>query len=450
VSVMDSSYKPTPPPGFAANNSGNFGAQAIGVVGAAPVSIGIKKVSSDEPPTSTGITPEERKFLHRKSHSVTDLVHEYERKSSPKVAEATMGQTVALNKQMSASKELTTTISKPVDLSAIPSDNLLTEYKQKCENLEKRVDELEKLTSKLINEGQLWRYRAKRNKALYVQIFKALAEEGITVQVEGDRAELSDDDEVISVDSPRSFDEKRSLEERPLLQPTETADIVEQWFSPKSPKSATSRAHKSSTVGRSHGKPNDLDAMALSYATMKQKKVSKADMKLDPGEPSVTASATVVSAQEDELPENGANLNEDDLALAVVAENLRQTRNNLPKVSGYLQKKSPTMLRGWQKRFFWVKDFKLFYAPNEVDTNSIVEDEKMTEKGWNAISLVTVHSISAKSEDGEFQIRARDPRTGQMRNYGLKADSNSERDRWVRDLNTHRDHLLTTLRWAGA
>eukprot|EP00475_Leptophrys_vorax_P025345 TRINITY_DN35515_c0_g2_i1.p1 TRINITY_DN35515_c0_g2~~TRINITY_DN35515_c0_g2_i1.p1 ORF type:complete len:618 (-),score=178.08 TRINITY_DN35515_c0_g2_i1:739-2592(-) len=331
------------------------------------------------------------------------------------------------------------------------------DYRSKCEILEKKLEEFELVTNKLINEGQLWRYRANRNKALYIQVLRALAEEGIAVKVEGDKAEFSDED---VPDSPKMYDEKRlvknqsgSLDEQQPFLKGESKEMIDKWMNGgKADRSrGASRAHKASTVGRA-GKPVEFDALAAGgvsgvYGTARGPKKSTF---MDREKDQENSTSAPNSPQEDELPEEVPH--EDDLALAVIAENLKQNKDSLPELKGYLQKKSPTMLRGWQKRYFWVKDFKLFYAPTEVEMNSI-DEEKMSEKlGWNSISLVTVHSISAKpdSADGEFNIRARDPRTGQMRNYVLKADTNIDRDRWVRGLNTHRDHLLSTLRWAGA
>jgi hypothetical protein len=355
---------------------------------------------------------------------------------------------------------------------ASDSSTHVCDYRTRCEALEKRLEESEQLTNKLLNEGQLWRYRANRNKALYIQILKALAEEGINVKVEGDKADFSDEE--TGADSPKeTHEEKRlnkaqsgSLEDQPFLK-GESKEAIDRWINGGGGKvdsvgkvdrsRGNSRAHQASTVGRSHGKPAEFDALAAGgvYGTVRGtvKKSNTGVEKTVTQEVENSVSAVPLSpssVQDDELPEGQQA--EDDLALAVIAENLKQTKDSLPDVKGYLQKKSPTMLRGWQKRYFWVKDFKLFYAPTEVDMNT-VDEEKMSEKlGWNSISLVTVHSISAKpdSTDGEFIIRARDPRTGQMRNYVMKADSNGDRDKWVRDLNTHRDHLLSTLRWAGA
>eukprot|EP00475_Leptophrys_vorax_P046289 TRINITY_DN9893_c0_g1_i1.p1 TRINITY_DN9893_c0_g1~~TRINITY_DN9893_c0_g1_i1.p1 ORF type:complete len:566 (+),score=110.77 TRINITY_DN9893_c0_g1_i1:36-1700(+) len=456
---------------------------SVGVVGV-PVSVEALKpaplgpgdhsssVRKFVPEVKVELAGDHRKSLHRKAHSVSDLVELYERNSSPSPKPA--GGTDVLRASPSSSlspprSKQQMFLTQPTKAFHIPANAtpevIISEYQKQCETLTKRVEELEQATSRLINEGQMWRYRANRNKALYVQILRALADEGISVQVEGDRADFSDEE---FPDSPRSVaDEKKYsgpagpfLEDQPLLTTkVDTAELdASSWLG--APVKTPSSRVKAATMGRSARAP-ELDLMNAStniYGTMKSKKSPRPESTPNPnpnhkeskeGKENII-SPNPVSVQEDELPENGVT-NEDDLALAVVAENLRQTKDNLPKVHGFLQKKSPTILRGWQKRFFWVKDFKLYYAPNEVDTNTIVEEEKMNaEKGWNAISLVTIQTISSRPDDGEFQIRARDPRTGQMRNYVLKADSMNDRDRWVRDLNTHRDHLMSTLRWAGA
>jgi hypothetical protein len=163
--------------------------------------------------------------------------------------------------------------------------------------------------------------------------------------------------------------------------------------------------------------------------------------------PSATSTST-----SDILPEENL-VSDDELAQKLITENVEAARKNLPALSGILLKRSPNMLRQWQKRHFWVRDFKLYYSHNEVKSGKFDEEKLSQDKKSVSISLVTVHSITEKpdSEDStEFQVRARDPRNGQMRTYILKAESVSDRDRWVRGLNAHRDCLMSTLRWASS
>ena len=85
------------------------------------------------------------------------------------------------------------------------------------------------------------------------------------------------------------------------------------------------------------------------------------------------------------------------------------------KYQGYLQKKSPSLFGGWQKRFFKVLDGKVIvYFEKEND-----------QKAKGTIKLDEISDPEA-TEDKVFKF------TLEQRDFILKAESNEERDNWVK------------------
>jgi hypothetical protein len=109
------------------------------------------------------------------------------------------------------------------------------------------------------------------------------------------------------------------------------------------------------------------------------------------------------------------------------------------------------LLRGWQRRFFFIADYKLLYIKDETIPGELTAQQMAEKSLLNTISLLVMQDIVIKSDSPQFQfeISARDPRTGTLRSYLLRADTAVERERWVNGLNAHREHLLSTLRWAS-
>lgn len=92
-------------------------------------------------------------------------------------------------------------------------------------------------------------------------------------------------------------------------------------------------------------------------------------------------------------------------------------------LKGYLKKKSPNFLKGWQKRLFAVrckKGFYLSYGKDESDLKGVLEIGKM-------------NTIKPKGKN-EFDIEYDGQRT-----FELRADNTTERDNWVKSLNFLRD-----------
>lgn len=280
----------------------------------------------------------------------------------------------------------------------------LIELTQVSDKLRDHNLELKLEIDSLAQELKKWKLRAFKSLSLFKQLTAELRHAGVEVEIENIE-ELFEDDQFFTQGKLTD-----SLKSNPV-------DV------------------------RPEG--NDLNSVDCQDA--KLEKVSASDQK-QPN--NVNLSTTLSSIEKAISKVSVAEETEDDLAAAIVAENLLRTKTSLPIVSGFLQKRSPSVLRGWQRRYFFLRDYNLYYSQNEVESESNWDETSLDKDVLNVISLVVVQSIAAKNEPTVFEIKARDPRTGQMRTYILKADTLNDRDRWVRDLNTHREHLLSTLRWS--
>eukprot|EP00484_Ammonia_sp_Unknown_P011213 CAMPEP_0197075134 /NCGR_PEP_ID=MMETSP1384-20130603/211455_1 /TAXON_ID=29189 /ORGANISM="Ammonia sp." /LENGTH=1305 /DNA_ID=CAMNT_0042513977 /DNA_START=28 /DNA_END=3946 /DNA_ORIENTATION=- len=137
------------------------------------------------------------------------------------------------------------------------------------------------------------------------------------------------------------------------------------------------------------------------------------------------------------------------MAQNLLSRELADKEAGLPDLEGFLQKKSPTFGRGWQKRWVIVREYNIFYGRQKCDIKDI-QDKAQTKKFLNAIPLLVVQYIVATdhSRSGtKFEIVARDPRTGDRRHYQWKAASREECDKWVHGLNTHKKLLAARLQF---
>ena len=94
------------------------------------------------------------------------------------------------------------------------------------------------------------------------------------------------------------------------------------------------------------------------------------------------------------------------------------------KYKGFLKKKSPSLFGGWQKRYFRILDGKVMvYSEKENDP-----------KPKGHVKLEQISKAEA-TEDKIFKFTLDD------RDFILQAESNEERDKWIKVLN----HLLLKL-----
>ncbi len=57
------------------------------------------------------------------------------------------------------------------------------------------------------------------------------------------------------------------------------------------------------------------------------------------------------------------------------------------------------------------------------------------------------HAQKTKDETVQFDVEARDSKTGDVRKYKFRAKTTAERDRWIDGISAHRDHMLKVLRF---
>ncbi|MES1915444.1 MAG: hypothetical protein MHM6MM_007388, partial [Cercozoa sp. M6MM] len=81
---------------------------------------------------------------------------------------------------------------------------------------------------------------------------------------------------------------------------------------------------------------------------------------------------------------------EEERALLAHAQDLLDAQEFLPELRGWLLKKSPRKLAGWQKRWVAVSQYNVFYSPREVE---ILTASDGVEFGCNCIPLMVVERI---------------------------------------------------------
>ena len=136
----------------------------------------------------------------------------------------------------------------------------------------------------------------------------------------------------------------------------------------------------------------------------------------------------------------------------------------LPILAAWLEKKSPSLLAGWQRRYVAVADQKIWYWSEKFDT-PVKEPAEI-----NSVPLFAVRSIAVvvrsrcvhfrflcfsnrclhpqgEKHETLFDVEARDSKTGDIRQYKFRAQSVVERDAWVRGLQAHQEHMLKVLRF---
>lgn len=100
---------------------------------------------------------------------------------------------------------------------------------------------------------------------------------------------------------------------------------------------------------------------------------------------------------------------------------------NYKIMRGYLKKKSPTLLKGFQKRFFMIVD----------DGNILAwcDDESVSAKPKGSIDIREIEGIKRVSST-DFEIKYGG------RSFVLRAENESDRERWIKGLNALQNYLL--------
>ena len=99
---------------------------------------------------------------------------------------------------------------------------------------------------------------------------------------------------------------------------------------------------------------------------------------------------------------------------------------NYKVMRGYLKKKSPTLLKGYQKRFFMI-----------VADGTILawcDDESVSAKPKGSIEIREIEGIK-RSGSTDFEIKYGG------RSFILRAENESERERWMKGLDGLQENL---------
>ena len=99
---------------------------------------------------------------------------------------------------------------------------------------------------------------------------------------------------------------------------------------------------------------------------------------------------------------------------------------NYKLMRGWIKKKSPTVLKGYQKRFFMIVD----------DGNYLAwcDNESVSAKPKGSIEIREIEGIK-RSSTADFEIKYAG------RSFLLRAENESERERWIKGINALQDYL---------
>lgn len=147
---------------------------------------------------------------------------------------------------------------------------------------------------------------------------------------------------------------------------------------------------------------------------------------------------------------NSHSPNQADVANAAeegVKQMVLDRREELPLLHEWLDKQSPALHARWQKRWVVVVDHTLFYWKEKVAVGSAKEAEKTGH--LNKISLFLVDKICKDDNDKKgrkFEIVARDPRSGERRNYKWRCENQNLCNKWVDGLKAHKEQAMSELK----
>ena len=115
----------------------------------------------------------------------------------------------------------------------------------------------------------------------------------------------------------------------------------------------------------------------------------------------------------------------DQIAVKLTAEDVKAYKS----LRGWLKKKSPNILKGYQKRFFMIVD----------DGNILAwcDDESISAKPKGSIDIHEIESIK-RSSTTDFEIKYGG------RFFQLRAENEGERERWIKGLNSLQEYLNKT------
>lgn len=99
---------------------------------------------------------------------------------------------------------------------------------------------------------------------------------------------------------------------------------------------------------------------------------------------------------------------------------------NYKVLRGYLKKKSPNILKGYQKRFFMIVD--------EGNILAWSDDDSVSAKPKGSIDIHEIDGIKRLGTT-DFEIKYGG------RSFALRAENEGERDRWIKGLNALQEFL---------
>lgn len=125
-----------------------------------------------------------------------------------------------------------------------------------------------------------------------------------------------------------------------------------------------------------------------------------------------------------------------EMSLEDIRAALELEKRNLKIVKSWVWKKSSKLLFGWQKRFIYVYNFKVYYSKSEIfcSQNAI---ESLT--GIRTLLLADVTSVV--QDNLSFKLAVHDVDTAHSKVYKFKCESKEECDVLFSGIKSHWDFL---------
>ena len=138
-------------------------------------------------------------------------------------------------------------------------------------------------------------------------------------------------------------------------------------------------------------------------------------------------------------------------------QQIQEQKSSLPQLEGWLEKKSTSMARGYQKRWVAVSGSYILWSDWQRDiAETDVTSSKERKKWNNSINLMSIKDVQAVKE-GKTQRKFKilmdtsdlKKNKNKRKEYLWRCANKEDRDLWVDGLKKHIHHLKSMLSYLG-
>merc|ERR1719461_2549739 len=127
----------------------------------------------------------------------------------------------------------------------------------------------------------------------------------------------------------------------------------------------------------------------------------------------------------------------------------RAGMKDLPKLEAWLEKQKPdSIIKSYQRRWIIVAGAYILWSDKQ---KTISDDASRAERQEfkGSIHLMGIKKIAPveTANNTKFMVKAKDAKTGQMRDYIFRCQDEETRDFWVAGLNQHKSQYETLMKY---